>query len=90
MPPHFLLSKMAKKQITIDSSVPFGTEFRVKSGNNSGIPNHFVVIGIDSEEYESEEVIIYDISANEVKNIPMGLTPAGTWEIIREPYSARI
>lgn len=86
---------MAKKQITIDSSVPFGTEFRAKSGNKSGIPNHFVVIGFDTKigdlmDYEVEEVIIYDISANEVKNIPMGLTPAGTWEIIREPYSARI
>lgn len=86
---------MAKTQITIDSSVPFGTEFRAKSGNKSGIPNHFVVIGFeftigDVMDFDNEEVIIYDISSNEVKNIPMGLTPAGTWEIIREPYSARI
>jgi hypothetical protein len=86
---------MAKTQITIDSSVPFGTEFRAKSGNKSGIPNHFVVIGFDNTigdvmDYESEEVIVYDITANDVKNIPMGLTPAGTWEIIREPYSSRI
>ena len=81
---------MAKTQITIDSSVPFGTEFRAKSGNKSNIPNHFVVIGFDTEECEAEEVIVYDIHDNEVKNIPMGLTPAGTWEIIREPYSSRI
>lgn len=81
---------MAKKQITIDSSVPFGTEFRAKSGSNSGIPNHFVVIGFDVEEYEAEEVIIYDIHDNEVKNIPMGLTASGSWEIIRKPYSSRI
>jgi hypothetical protein len=81
---------MAKTQIKIDSSVPFGTEFRAKSGNKSNIPNHFVVIGFDSEEYEAEEVIVYDITANDVKNIPMGLTPAGTWEIIRNTYSSRI
>ena len=95
MPPHFQISKMAKTQITIDSSVPFGTEFKSKSGNKSGIPNHFVVIGFDTTigdvmECETEEVIVYDIPANEVKNIPMGITPAGTWEIIREPYSSRI
>jgi hypothetical protein len=80
---------MEKSQITIDSSVPFGTEFRAKYGNKSGIPNHFVVIGYH-DEHDAEEVIVYDIPANDVKNIPMGLTPAGTWEIIREPYSARI
>lgn len=81
---------MAKKQITIDSSVPFGTEFRAKSGNNSGIPNHFVVIGIHVPDYDEDEVIIYDIPANKVKNIPMGLTASGRWEIIQKPYSARI
>jgi hypothetical protein len=80
---------MEKSQITIDSSVPFGTEFRAKSGNKSGIPNHFVVIGFDVKDYHADEVIVYDIPANEVKNIPMGLSPSGTWEIIREPYSSR-
>lgn len=83
---------MSKTHITIDSSVQFGTEFKRKSGGKySIVPNHFVVIGIAQYYYDEEdEVIIYDISANEVKNIPMGLTPAGTWEIIRIPYSARI
>ena len=81
---------MEKTQITIDSSVPFGTEFRAKSGNKSNIPNHFVVIGFDVKDYHADEVIVYDIIDNDVKNIPMGLTPAGTWEIIRKPYSSRI
>jgi hypothetical protein len=89
MPPHNFKSKMEKSQITIDSSVPFGTEFRAKSGNKSGLPRHFVVIGFH-DEHDTEEVIVYDIPANEVKNIPMGLNPSGTWEIIQQPYTSRI